>query len=380
MRISVFGLSISSAWGNGHATLLRGLFKVLHAHGHSIDFFERNTEYYSAHRDATEFPFVNLHFYDEWASNLPLFRRCLKEADVGIVTSYCPDGAAACKLLLDEPSQLRRVFYDMDTPVTLERLKRGEDVGYVPPCGLSDFDLVLSYTGGTSISQLRELLGARRVATLYGWVDPDLYRQVPIEPRFNSHLSYLGTYAADRQEKLEALLFSPASEMKGKQFLVAGAMYPKPEQWPKNVRHLSHVSPPEHAAFYSSSPLTLNVTRGAMATMGYCPSGRLFESAACGTAVLSDWWEGLDYFFEPRREILIANSTHEAVWELLRDASELEAIGTRARARTMACHTAAIRAERLVRLIEDPFDDVEGGSPEPFAKNQLTGAMAAENL
>lgn len=356
MKIVIFGLSVSSAWGNGHATLWRGLLRALHTQGHSAEFFERDTAYYSAHRDATSFPFVNLHIYGDWTQALREAREAVRHADVAIVTSYCPDGVAASELLFAE-KPARTIFYDMDTPVTLNRLERGESVPYLPPQGLRDFDLTLSYTGGEALERLRRRLQARRAATLYGWVNPQEYFRVEVASNFASDLSYLGTYSDDRQKALEELLMIPAAELLERNFVIGGAMYPNPEQWPKNVRHFAHVGPRDHRAFYSSSPLTLNITRASMAGMGYCPSGRLFEAAACGTAVLSDWWTGLDTFFEPGKEILIAESSSSAIEAIKREKGLLRAMGDRAKERTLDCHTADIRARRLIELIEQPADD-----------------------
>ena len=353
MRIVVFGLSISSAWGNGHATLLRGIFRALHSSGHEVHFFERDTPYYAAHRDAISFRFAQLHLYSDWASIFPRARKLLLEADAGVVTSYCPDGVRACELVLNSGIS-RTVFYDMDTPVTLSRLDRGEAVPYLPQEGLAGFDLVLSYTGGPALDQVRERLRASHVAALYGWVDPEAHHRVPADDRFRAQLSYLGTYSADRQAAFEELLLGPARQLPESTFVVGGAMYPTPECWPGNVRHFSHVAPPHHAAFYSSSPLTLNITRASMAAMGFCPSGRLFEAAACGTAVMSDWWTGLDTFFKPGEEILIARSSSDAIAVTTEDVRELERIGARARERTLDCHTAEVRAREFMTLIETP--------------------------
>jgi spore maturation protein CgeB len=350
MKIVIFGLSVTSAWGNGHATLLRGLFRALYEHGHQVHFFERDTPYYAPHRDAPALPYAQVHLYADWRDIEADAARELKDADVGMVTSYCPDGIAACDLVLGA-DLWRSVFYDMDTPVTLSRLERGEKVEYIPPDGLGGFNLVLSYTGGQALRQLREKLHARRAETLYGWVDPAIHHRVEPTPKFMANLSYLGTYAADRQAALEQLLISPAKVLKDYQFVIGGAMYTQRETWPANIRFFDHVAPPEHCAFYSSSPLTLNITRGSMAAMGYCPSGRLFEAAACGTAVLSDWWEGLDTFFEPEKEILIARSTAEAIKAISRPVEELARIGARAKEKTLACHTAENRAERFLSLL-----------------------------
>lgn len=358
MNIVTFGLSISSAWGNGHATLLRGLFKALHRQGHQIHFFERDTPYYASHRDACKFDYVTLHLYSDWAQELSRIESLLAQADTGLVTSYCGDGRAACEAVLNAGLP-RTVFYDMDSPVTLARLQQGEAVPYVPEKGLGEFDLVLSYTGGKTLPLLRQRLNAKRAATLYGWVDPAAYHQVDKSPEFEADLSYLGTYSADRQPALDTLFMEAARRLTHLRFVVGGAMYPHPEKWPANVEYYDHVAPPDHAAFYSSSPLTLNITRGSMAAMGYCPSGRLFESAACGTAVLSDWWEGLESFFQPGEEILIATGSADTMAALSRPRDALKRIGERARERALDCHTAEIRARRLLALIEDPRDEAE---------------------
>jgi spore maturation protein CgeB len=369
MKIVIFGLSISSAWGNGHAALLRGLFRSLHQQGHQIHFFERDVPYYASHRDVENVPYAHLHLYSGWNENLSQAKRQLADADVAVVTSYCPDGRAACELIL-QSNVPRTVFYDMDTPVTLSRLERGEPVDYIPQEGLGGFDLVLSYTGGDALHQLESKLGARVVAPLYGWVDPASYRRVAMSSPFESDLSYLGTYSADRQPSLEQLLLAPASQLCSRRFLIAGAMYPDPSSWPVNVRHFEHIAPPEHATFYSSSPLTLNVTRASMASMGFCPSGRLFEAAACGTAVLSDWWLGLDTFFAPGEEILIATSSADTIAALQISSTDRRRIAARAQQRTLDCHTAAIRAQRLISLLESPRNE------DSSAQTVLAGARA----
>ncbi len=238
------------------------------------------------------------------------------------------------------------VFYDLDTPVTLDHLRCGQPVEYIGPRGLRDFDLVLSYTGGAALTELRERLGARRVAPLYGSVDPEVHRPVPQLDRYRADLSYLGTYAQDRQAALDALFLAPARRLPDRRFVLGGSLYPQEFPWTENIYFVRHLPPAEHPAFYSSSLLTLNVTRRAMAQMGYCPSGRLFEAAACGAPILSDEWDGLDQFFEPGREILIACDTPGAIEALRTGRDELARIARTARERTLTEHTAARRAER----------------------------------
>ncbi len=352
MRFVVFGLTVSSSWGNGHATLWRGLCRALHARGHHVTFFERDVTYYAAHRDVERLPGGALHLYSSWPDAYIAARKALRGADVGMVTSYCPDGCAATRLILDSNVGVS-VFYDMDTPITLAALQQGRRVEYLPPDGLTGFDLVLSYTGGRALDALRTDLGARRVAPLYGSVDPDTHRPAQPVARYRADLSWLGTFAQDRQAALETLLIEPARRLPQRRFLVGGAQYPEHFPWSANIWFVRHVAPAEHPAFFSSSRATLNVTRAAMADMGYCPSGRLFEAAACATPVVSDAWEGLHTFFTPSHEIFVARTGDDVAAVLQRSDAELQRIGRAARERALTDHTAARRAEQLERLVSE---------------------------
>jgi spore maturation protein CgeB len=351
MKIVIFGLTISSSWGNGHATLWRGLCQALARRGHRVVFFEKDVPYYAANRDLLELPGGDLILYEDWDGIRLQAEAELTNADVAMLTSYCPDGIAAGDLLLTV-ARGTRVFYDLDTPVTFSRLDAGEPISYIGPHGLSDFDLVLSYTGGQALGKLQAELGARRVAPLYGHVDPDVHRPVSSINRYVSDLSYLGTYAADRQEALQRLFIDPAGFRQNQRFLIGGAQYPDAFPWQPNIHFVRHLPPPEHPAFYSSSRLTLNITRQAMAGMGWCPSGRLFEAAACGVPILSDFWEGLDSFFEPGREILIARDTQDVVTALDLTDAELNRIARAGRERVLGEHTSAHRAKQLEILLE----------------------------
>jgi spore maturation protein CgeB len=350
MKIVVFGLTISSSWGNGHATLWRGLCRALERRGHRVVFFEQDTPYYAANRDLAQVPGGQLVLYGDWNAVRRRAAAAIADADVAMVTSYCPDGIAATELVL-EARRARKVFYDLDTPVTLSRLKAGESTTYIGEAGLAGFDLVLSYTGGAALEVLQTELGARRVAPLYGHVDPQVHRPVAPQAHFTADLSYLGTYAADRQATLEALFVDPARQRPERRFLIGGAQYPQDFPWADNIYFVRHLPPAEHPAFFSSSRLTLNVTRDAMARMGWCPSGRLFEAAACGAPILTDAWEGLDAFFEPGREILLARTTEDAVAALDLTDGELRRIAEASRARTLQEHTSDRRAEELEALL-----------------------------
>jgi spore maturation protein CgeB len=350
MKVVIFGLTVSSSWGNGHATIWRGLCNALARQGHEVSFFEKDVPYYANHRDLQSPENYDLILYPLWADVSLKARTFVDESDVAVVTSYCPDAIAATELILG--SQALKIFYDLDTAVTLEAYRTHGAVDYIPSYGLGDFDLVLSYVGGRALHELRELFGARRVEPLYGSVDPEVHRPVPPSSHYDSDLSYLGTYAADRQRTLRELFLEPAQRMPDRKFLLGGAQYPDDFPWSENVWFVRHVPPPEHPAFYSSSKVTLNVTRGAMASFGYCPSGRLFEAAACETPVVSDSWEGLADFFEPRGEILLASSTEDVVDALQLGGKELRRIGKAARERTLSAHTAEHRAREFVNRVE----------------------------
>jgi spore maturation protein CgeB len=352
MKITIFGLTISSSWGNGHATLWRGLCKALVRLGHRVVFFERDVPYYANNRDARFFDDIDLVLYASWDAIRHRACRELATTDAAIVTSYCPDAIAASESI-SEASRPISVFYDLDTPVTLSHVRKGLLVPYVGPRGLRDYDLVLSYTGGAALEQLRRQLGAKRTRPLYGHVDPDLHRRVPDDARFRSHLSYLGTYAADRQTLVNELFVAPAQARPQSRFLVGGAQYPGTLSWPRNVSLIEHVPPADHASFFSSSLLTLNVTRGAMAEMGWCPSGRLFEAAACGTALISDKWDGLEEFYAPGHEILLASNRDDVLNALGMNEAEIRRIGSAARERTLDEHTCHHCARVLVNALED---------------------------
>jgi spore maturation protein CgeB len=370
LKLVIFGLSISSSWGNGHATLWRGLCKALGRRGHRVVFFEKDVPYYAAARDMTEIPGCELRLYESWQEALALARLELSDADVGMVTSYCADGPDASAAVLDSRARVR-CFYDLDTPITISRLLAGQRVEYLPPDGLGGFDLVLSYTGGEALNWLSTLLGARRIAPLYGSVDPEIHRPAAAVPEFAADLSYLGTYAADRQQALDCLFIQAARSARDLRFLIGGAQYPADFPWTSNIYFVRHLPPSLHPAFYGSSRMTLNVTRRAMADMGHCPSGRLFEAAACGVPLLSDEWEGLEDFYRPGSEILLCRNTDDVLHALNLSNDELKRIAEAARERTLSEHTADRRVNDLESILEDTHVGYHPGSgqgePNPAA-------------
>jgi spore maturation protein CgeB len=349
MKIVIFGLTISSSWGNGHATVWRSLCRELIRRGHAIVFFERDVPYYAAHRDLSEITGGTLRLYASWNDVVDVAGPELRDADVAIITSYCPDAVAASDVIRFTPAL--RVFYDLDAPVTLARLRRGEVVPYIPPNGLADFHLVLSFTGGAALNALKVELGAKRVVPLYGSVDPDVHRGMECKEAYRSALSYLGTYSQDRQETLQDLFIEPARRTPQERFVIGGAQYPVEFAWADNIFFVQHLPPSEHPSFFCSSRLTLNVTRAAMREMGWCPSGRLFEAAACGVPMISDSWNGLDEFFTPESEILIASRPEDVLAAFELSDAQLSQISKAARERVLTEHTGAQRAQQFEEIV-----------------------------
>ncbi len=352
MRVVIFGLTVSSSWGNGHATLWRSLIKAMLRRGYAVTFFEKDVPYYASTRDLWELPEGGrLRLYEDFDAVREEALRSVREADLALVTSYCPDGVEASRVVL-EAGRGVRAFYDMDTPVTLDALRTGAEVGYLPAEGLGGFDLVLSYTGGRALEELQTRLGARAVAPLYGSVDPETHRPVAAVEAFRAELSYLGTYAQDRQAALTRLFLEPAGLLPEKRFLIGGAQYPDGFPWTGNIAFTGHLEPAQHPGFFCSGRATLNVTRRAMAEYGYCPSGRLFEAAACGVPLLSDRWAGLSQFYTPGEEILLVDTTSDVLDTLCLSDVELKRVAEAAQARVLREHTADCRVRDLEAALD----------------------------
>jgi nucleoside-diphosphate-sugar epimerase/spore maturation protein CgeB len=342
LRLVVLGLSLSSSWGNGHATTYRALLKAFSARGHDVLFLEREQPWYADHRDLGEPAYARLAFYRD-IEDLDRFAAALAAADAVLVGSFVPEGAA----VLDWLRQRRPgviAFYDIDTPVTLARLARGE-TDYLRPDQIAGYDVYFSFTGGPVLQRLEGEFGSPAARALYCSADPDIYHPLSIEPRWD--LSYLGTYSEDRQPGLEQLLIEPARRHPQLRFCVAGAQYPAGIEWPANVERLDHVPPADHPAFYAASRYTLNLTRADMVAAGYSPSVRLFEAAACATPVISDSWEGLRTVFQPGREIMTAAGPEAVETLLAAPRGRDRRMGAAARRRFLADHAPDHRAAVL---------------------------------
>ena len=354
MKLVVFGLSLSSSWGNGHATTYRALLRAFAERGHEVAFYEWNAPWYRDNRDLPEPGFCRLVLYDHWDEVEAEALAEAREADAVVVGSYVHEGPRVTDALAGagiEPL----FFYDIDTPVTVAALRAG-GAEYLRPDQVPLFTRYFSFTGGPFLHEVLEgELGAREAVPLYCSVDVERYHPVRPDPELVCELGYMGTYAPDRQPVLERFLVEPARRLPERAFMVAGPQYPESIRWPANVRHSTHLPPSRHPAFYSSAAWQLNATRADMVAAGWSPSVRLFEAAACGAAMISDRWPGIDHFFTPGREILLPESTEEVVEILTRThPDDRRAIGAAARARIMEAHTAEKRAEELESYLRAP--------------------------
>ena len=357
MKIVVFGLSLSSSWGNGHATTYRALLKALAARGHEITFFERDASWYADNRDLPAPTYCSLVLYTD-LDIVSDIRKQIKDADLVIIGSYVPEAIHLARLL--RPIAKRLAFYDIDTPVTLAALERGE-WEYISPDTIPLYDIYLSFSGGPLLELLKGRYGAARAEALFCAVDPEQYYFKTTEKIRRWALGYLGTYSDDRQPTLDTLLLETARQSPDLEFVVAGPQYPSGIDWPGNVQRIEHLPPALHADFYNDLCWALNVTRSDMVAAGHSPSVRLFEASACGVPIISDAWVGLSDIFEVGKEIEVATTTHEVLRLLATDSESRQAIGLAGRSRTLAQHTAAHRAVELECCISNiPAHDRSG--------------------
>jgi spore maturation protein CgeB len=344
MNITILGLSITSSWGNGHATTYRGLVRELAARGHRVLFLERDMPWAASTRDLETIPGAQISLYKDVRQLKEDFTDDVRKADVVIIGSCVPEGIQVAEWVL-AAAEGAPVFYDLETPVTLAKFERNE-ADYLTPELIPKFPLYLSFAGGPTLERLEKEFNSPMARSLYCAFDPQIYFPEPMEKKWD--LGFLGTYSADRHVLLQHLLIEPAGRWPGGKFVVAGPQYPPSSHWPSNVERIEFVPPPEHRRFYNEQLFTLNITRAHMAAAGYCPSVRLFEAAACGTPIITDEWDGLEEFFEPGEELMVARDAGDTI-RFIQDISSAEAreIGEAARKRALANHTAARRAKQL---------------------------------
>ena len=350
MNLVVIGLTLSSSWGNGHATTWRALLRAFAAGGGHVTFLERDVPWYAAHRDMPDPDFARLQLYPDIAELRARHAKAVREADAVLIGSYVPEGVAVIDWAL-ETARGPVAFYDIDTPITLAKLARGDEE-YLARRQIPLFDTYLSFTGGPTLDRLEREYGARRAAALYCTVDAGRYGPEPGTPR-RWRLGYLGTYSDDRQPSLERLLLEPARRRQAHRFVVAGPQYPDGIAWPANAQRIEHCPPAEHRRFYNAQDFTLNVTRAAMVEAGWSPSVRLFEAAACAVPIISDRWDGLDALF-PEGAVIIADGPEDVLAALDLPDARRHAIGRAAQEIVLSRHCAEVRARELADRLQAP--------------------------
>jgi len=353
MTIVILGLSITSSWGNGHATTYRSLMRELAYRRHDVLFLERDVPWYSQNRDLPQPPYGRTELYSSLADLESRFASEIRHADLVMVGSYVPEGVAAGRWVLDHATGVT-AFYDIDTPITLAKLEQ-DDCKYIARDLIPDYQLYLSFTGGPTLARVQREFGSPLARVLYCSVDPSIYFPEKMQLRWD--LGYLGTYSSDRQRFLDCLLLETAHRRPQAHFVVAGPLYPADIPWPSNVQRIEHLPPAEHRHFYNAQRATLNLTRAEMLRAGYSPSVRLFEAAACAIPIISDEWEGLDTLFRPNEQILVARCPEDVLHYLYDMAPEkLKAVGEAARERVLAEHSAHHRAVQLEGYVAEVLE------------------------
>jgi len=355
LDIIFFGLTLSSSWGNGHATTFRALIQGLDAQAHRVLFLERDVPWYADSRDLPDPNFCELSYYSDIDVMLQSYRDRLQSADAVIVGSYVPSGVE----LIDRLAGMglkRLCFYDIDTPVTLAKLDRGDDE-YLARRQMPLFDAYFSFSGGDVLTRLEKGYGVRKALALYCSVDAGRYENTGEDYRWD--LGYLGTYSPDRQPTLDKLLIQPARRLPHLRFVVAGPQYPDEIDWPANVDRIDHLPPAEHPNFYSRQRFTLNVTRADMIAAGWSPSVRLFEASACRTAIISDHWRGLDELLPDGQAIVIAHRTEDVI-NVLEELVEADrrSLADTAHKIVLENHTGLARARGLAADLEQVTEHV----------------------
>jgi spore maturation protein CgeB len=375
LNIVIMGLSVTSSWGNGHATTYRALIEALAQRGHRVTFLERDVPWYRSHRDLTKPSNWTVKLYQSLQDIPRRFTPLICDAHLVILGSYVPDGIPIAEWVTAHAQGIT-AFYDIDTPVTLAGLDSGLD--YLSAAMIPRFDLYLSFSGGPVPCMIEDAYGSPMARVLYCSADASVYRPHAVEKQWS--MGYLGTYSDDRQPSLERLLLAPARALPDHQFVVAGSRYPDYLDWPGNVSRIEHLAQQEHSPFYSRQRFTLNLTRADMRSLGFSPSVRLFEAAACGTPVISDRWPGIETIFEPMTEILLVSDERE-VNQILRDIPEERwlTIADRARRRILADHTPDHRARQLEAYYLEAAGRRRRKLPQPSASRTMQIAeMRAE--
>ncbi|MGK4002422.1 glycosyltransferase [Sorangium sp. So ce1036] len=365
LDIAFFGSSLVSAYWNGAATYYRGVIRALAARGHRVTFHEPDAYDRQKHRDIDDPPWARVVVYSGTDAAEPrrLVEQAARTADVVVKASgvgVFDELLEAEVAALDRPG-LTTVFWDVDAPATLERVRASPKDPF--RAQIPRYDLVFTYGGGDPVVRGYEALGARRCAPIYNALDPETHFEVAPDPRFDCDLALLANRLPDRERRVEEFFLRPAAALPERRFLLGGSGW-QDRALPPNVRCVGHVYTADHNALNASARAVLNVARDSMASVGFSPATRVFEAAGAAACLITDAWEGIELFLEPGTEVLVARSGDE-VAELLGalTPARARAIGQAAKRRVLAEHTYAERARQVEALLARPERPLTAAAP-----------------
>jgi spore maturation protein CgeB len=350
MKIFVFGSSITSSYWNGAATYYRGIYKQLRALGHQITFAEPDAYRRLQNRDAGDFSYVKTVVYKD-AQEIPVLLKQAAECDLVIKHS----GVGVFDELLEEEvlecrsDSTRVAFWDVDAPATLSRVENSPADAF--RALIPEYDFIFTYGGGSPVVDHYRRLGAANCHPIYNALDPETHHPVPPDPALACDLLFVGHRLPDRERRVEEFFLRAAQLAPDFQFALGGEGWDG-KRLPANVRWIGHVSTGDHNRVNCSARMVLNINRDSMAGVGFSPPTRVFEAAGAGACLITDRWVGIEQFFAPGREILVAGNAEEIVsW--LRDTSAAKAkeIGQNMRVRALRDHTYELRAKEVDAII-----------------------------
>lgn len=354
LNISFFGSSILSAYWNGAATYYRGIVKSLYQKGHSITFYEPDVYDRQSHRDIENPEYCEVIVYPEDRVNLKaLLRKAQEESDIIIKTS----GVGVFDEFLEaEVPKLKRdnnliIFWDVDAPATLDRMDNDMNDPFRDQLPL--YDLVLTYGGGNPVINAYKKFGAKACFPIYNALDTDTHHPGKHLEKYEAALNFLGNRLPDREERVIEFFDKPARSLPDKKFIIGGSGW-KDFNFPENVVYAGHIYTKDHNSFNSSPMAVLNISRESMFRYGFSPATRVFEAAGAAACIITDYWEGIDFFFEPDIEILVAKDGDE-VTEILRllTPERAKEIGKAAYKKVLEKHTYKQRAKVLEKILQE---------------------------
>ena len=356
LDLVIIGRSILSSYGNRTAILYRGLINELAQLGHRTIFLEPRNDLPSGHyRDLLRSPYCEVWTYDTVDALLKEYRPAIQSADVVMVGNDLPETDRIAEWVVEEARGLT-IYYDTDMATTRDNLAGAISSKHCLSCRtLPIFNLYLSTTGGPPLQQLAKAHGLACARPLYESIDPYSYYRTDAETTYD--LGFIGNYKPRREALLQELMVNPAEHTPNRQFALAGDGYRDRLALPGNITYLEHLPETNHVDFYNRQKATLVVSRDDRRALGYTPSRRLLAAAACGIPVLSDEWNGLNDFFEDRREVFNVGNEQDVLAVLYgTDEETVRRAGLAARERVLAEHTTTRRAEELLGYWEEITD------------------------